>query len=56
MGPYWDDHYAELVANGLEQNKDFVLFDASDVILMKDYTPFPFRVDWLDGYIHQAGV
>jgi len=56
MGPYWDEQFAALVENGLEQNKDFILFDASNVILEKDYTPFPFRVDWLGGYVHQAGV
>lgn len=56
MGPYWDEQFEALLANGLEERKDFIVFDASNVILMKDFEPFPFRVDWLDGYVHKAGV
>lgn len=56
MGPYWDEQFKKLIENGLEEGKDFILFDASDVILMKDFQPFHFRVDWLDGYVHKTGV
>ncbi len=56
MGPYWDEQFEALIANGLEERKDFIVFNASNVILMKDFEPFHFRVDWLDGYVHEAGV
>lgn len=56
MGPYWDEQYDELINYGLKEGQDFVIFDASNVILEKDYTPFPFKAGWLDGYVHQAGV
>ena len=56
MGPYWGEQLEALIANGLEERKDFIIFDASDVILKKDFEPFRFRVDWLDGYVHKAGV
>jgi len=56
MGPYWDEQFEALIANGLEERKDFIVFDASNVILMKDFEPFHFRVDWLDGFVHKAGV
>lgn len=56
MGPYWGEQRAALFANGLEERKDFIVFDASDVILAKDFEPFHFRVAWLGGYVHDAGV
>lgn len=56
MGPYWDEQFEALIANGLEERKDFIVFDASNVILMKDFELFHFRVDWLDGFVHKAGV
>jgi len=55
-GPYWDDQYGELTGFGLVEGKDFILFDASNVTTMKDFEPFRFRVDWLAGYVHKAGM
>ncbi|NLH76577.1 MAG: hypothetical protein GX465_06025 [Acidobacteria bacterium] len=56
MGPYWDEQYGELIEKGLEAGRDFVLFDASNVILEKDGTAFPFKTGWIGGYVYQAGV
>lgn len=56
MGPYWDDQIQALVASGLKAWEDFVLFDASDVVVMKDHEHFPLPVGWLDGYVLDAGV
>lgn len=56
MGPDWDEQYDKLVTAGLKQGKDFIIFDACDVILMKDHTPFPFRANWLGGYVLKGGV
>ena len=56
MGPYWDEQREALLKSGLKEGKDFTIFDASNVILEKDYEPFHFRIAWLDGFVHQAGV
>jgi hypothetical protein len=52
----WDDQYDALIENGLTEGKDFIIIDAGRVLESKDLEPFHFRVDWLDGYIHEAGL
>jgi hypothetical protein len=55
-GPYWDEQVKPLVAKGLREQKDFVLFNAAKAVPMKDYEPFPLPAGWLAGYVYKAGV
>lgn len=56
MGLEFEQQLIELAENGLEYRSDFVLFDASDSILIKDGVPFDMPVEWLGGYHQDAKV
>jgi hypothetical protein len=59
MAPEFDSDVADLKANGLELDKDFLLL-IDDLYgppsSYKDFEPYPFEVSWLGGYYHEGGV